>query len=192
VLESLKHIDRSIFSAINDFNSPLADEFFWIVSEGWLFLPLLGFLAVHIYRVKKIKFFVAGIICIAFTVLFCDQSSNISKHYFGRYRPTHNIELKDKVHIVHDYHGGKYGFFSAHAANTFGTATFLFLCMGWLSKKYRWLLFLWPITVGYSRIYLGAHYPSDILVGFMVGALWGFVFYKLFEKLLQRLDAGYA
>ncbi len=190
MFNALENIDHSLLLKINGCHSPIADDFFWLVSVGWIFFPLWIFLAIYIGKNKKIKFLVTAMLCISFTILFCDQSSNLIKNQVQRYRPSHNFELKDKIHSVNEYKGGKFGFFSAHSANTFGAATFIFLCLNWVNKKYRLSIFIWPIIVGYSRIYLGVHYPSDIIFGAIDGILFGIIFYKLFVFVNIKFNAA--
>jgi undecaprenyl-diphosphatase len=110
------------------------------------------------------------------------------KPYFARLRPSQEPYLQAFIHIVNGYKGGKFGFASSHAANTFGVATFFFLLSG---KKRKWmvLLFPWAALVTYSRIYLGVHYPGDIVVGALIGmlaALAGFACYLWIKKLYTR------
>lgn len=186
MFETLEHIDKTILLAINGFNSSLLDIIFWHISAGWIFLPLWVFISLYIYRAKPAKYLVTAIICISMLVLFSDQSSNLVKNNYQRYRPTHNLLIKKQIHTVDNYIGGTYGFFSGHAANTFGVATFLVMCLHWAPGKKRYLLFLWPLIVGYSRIYLGVHYPSDIFFGAMNGMVWGFLFYVLFKILIKK------
>lgn len=188
MFESLKNIDQTLLLKINGMHTPFADSFFWLISEGWVFIPVFAFLAFHIFKVKKIKFLLVTMLFVAFTIVFCDQSSNLVKHSVQRYRPTHNLVIGNNVHTVNDYKGGKFGFFSAHASNSFGVSVFLFLCLSWVQRKYRWLIFIWPLLSGYSRIYLGVHYPSDILFGFLDGLLWGIVFYKVFDKVFLKAN----
>ncbi len=173
-------------------HTPLADDFFWLVSEGWIFIPVFAFIALHIFKIKKIKFLLVSLLFVAFTIVFCDQSSNLVKKSVQRYRPTHNLILKDQVHIVNDHRGGTFGFFSAHSANTMGVAVFLFFCLSWVPKKYRVLIFIWPLLAGYSRVYLGVHYPADVFFGFLDGILWGYVFYKVFERVFLKFNTGNA
>lgn len=190
MFETLKNIDRELFLSINGFHSPLADSFFWLVSAGWIFLPVWLFLVAYIYKIKKLKFLLTGLLSIALVILFCDQSSTLVKKSVQRYRPTHNTEIGPKVHTVNDYRGGKFGFFSGHAANTFGVASFLVFMLAWLKPMYRYSIYLWPILVGYSRIYLGVHYPSDILFGCLDGLLWGYLGYQFFRLLFRNQHAS--
>lgn len=189
MFELFKNIDRQLILKINGWHSPLADDFFWLVSEGWIFLPLWIFIAAYIYKLKQLKFLLKAVLCIVLVVVFTDQSSNQVKKAVQRYRPTHNIEIGEQVHVVNDYKGGKFGFFSSHAANTFGVATFMVLMLAWVRPRYRYLIYIWPVLVGYSRIYLGVHYPSDIFFGFLDGLLWGYLGYQLFRYLYKRQDA---
>jgi undecaprenyl-diphosphatase len=100
-----------------------------------------------------------------------------------RYRPTHNLEVGPQLHIVNDYKGGQYTFFSSHASNTFSITTLLFLMTGnMIARKWRWLFFLVPLTIVYSRMYLGVHYPFDIFTGTMVGIFVG----NVVDRILAR------
>jgi undecaprenyl-diphosphatase len=115
---------------------------------------------------------------IAITILLADQiTASFMKPYFARLRPSREPTLQGLIHIVKGYTGGQFGFASSHAANTFGTATFFFLAFG---KTKRWIiwLFVWAAFMTYTRIYLGVHYPGDILVGGIVGMICGWVGFK--------------
>ena len=125
---------------------------------------------------------------ITLTIVLADQiTSTLMKPYFARLRPSHEPLLQSLIHIVDGYKGAKYGFASSHAANTFGAATFFFLL---LRKNYKWigLIFLWAAVATYSRIYLGVHYPGDIVVGGFVGALAGYGSFALFRLAKARID----
>lgn len=182
MIETLKAIDQSLFLMINGAHAPLADTFFWLISESWVFIPLWIYFAYVIYKQKNTKVLITALLAVALIIVFSDQSSNLIKKTVKRYRPTHHHVIGEKVHIVNDYRGGQYGFFSSHAANAFGVAFFVFLYFRKLGRRNNFLIFLWPLFVGYSRIYLGVHYPGDILFGALDGCLWGFIFYKLFLK----------
>jgi len=188
MFEALEHIDRTVLLAINGLNSPLFDIVFSLVSDGLIFLPLWIFIAWYIFKQKGIKYLATAIVCMGFLILFADQTANVFKNSTKRYRPTHNLEIRAKMHVVDDYRGGIYGFFSGHASNVTGVALFLFFMLTSLKNQNRFLIFLWPVIVGYSRIYLGVHYPSDILFGGVNGVVWGIVFYLIFSFLIKKLD----
>jgi undecaprenyl-diphosphatase len=182
MIDALKMLDRHLFLKINSLHSPLLDTFMWYASESWHTYLLVAVIAYSFYKKFSARKALEFIIGCAFVVACTDLSTNLVKHNVKRYRPSHNLEIREQVHTVRDYSGGKYGFFSSHAANTFGIVTFSFFCISWLQRKYKALLFLYPVLVGYSRIYLGVHYPSDILVGMLSGMLFGMLIYYLMNR----------
>lgn len=113
---------------------------------------------------------------VVIVIILADQISvNLFKEVFLRLRPCHNPEIKDLVHTINGACGGKYGFVSSHASNTFALAVFVGSVF---KKQVEWMLFtmfLWAAIVSYSRIYVGVHYPGDVLVGALLGSLIGFL-----------------
>ncbi len=186
MFESLKSYDREVFLWLNGHNTPVLDSFMFYVSAIWVFFPLYMY---WIYLVIKHTDLKKSLILLGFLgllVVCTDQTSNQVKHAVKRYRPTHNLEIKDKVHTVNDYRGGQYGFFSGHSTNMFGIATLLYLLFSKRSMALRISFFLFAMLVAYSRIYLGVHYPLDILVGFFVGVFWGIIIYKLMQFTFKK------
>ncbi|MGB5403582.1 MAG: phosphatase PAP2 family protein, partial [Robiginitalea sp.] len=104
-----------------------------------------------------------------------------------RLRPCYEPELEGLVRLVKSSCGGRFGYFSAHAANAFGLATFFAVFWGQRKRLWGALLLLWAVVVGYSRIYLGVHYPLDILTGFLAGGLLGWLFAQLYKKADQNI-----
>jgi len=167
----LLEFDKKVFLYLNGMHSPDWDYIMVWITGNILWIPLYAFiLFMVIYRERPYRF-IFTILFVAVTVLLCDQISVIIKNLVERPRPSHNSEIADLIHIVNNYRGGEYGFVSSHAANFFGVATFLSNQF----KHYKWSLFLlsWAALISYSRIYLGVHYPLDIVCGAVLGVLIG-------------------
>lgn len=179
MIESLELIDKNILVSINSFHNSFFDTVMFYVSGNFVFLPFFLYIIYLIYAKVGIKKTSILILSLALLITLCDQTSNITKKTVKRYRPSHNIEIEDSLNIVNNYKGGQYGFFSSHATNTFGVATFMFLLFSSQTLAFRLLFFLWAILISYSRMYLGVHYPSDIFVGMIVGVVFGFYIFKL-------------
>jgi undecaprenyl-diphosphatase len=125
---------------------------------------------------------------VAVVVTLGDRISvELFKEVFQRYRPSRNLEMYDLVHVVNEYRGGKYGFVSSHATNFFGTATFLFMVFRKPYPKWAPFVFLFSGLVAYTRIYLGVHYPADIVCGAIIGALIGWIIFKAFNRFVWKL-----
>ena len=195
MLEQLLHIDTEVLLAINGWHAPWADRLMWIVSakETWipLYLLLVGLL-VWRYRkpamtsvkwLQKVPVCVVVIVVIGLAVGAADFiASGILKDLVARPRPTRVPELEGVLHLVNGYKSGKFGFVSSHAANTMAVA--LLFSLIWRKKIATVGMMLWVAVNCYSRMYLGVHYPLDILGGLMVGALMAVVAYVV----LRRLD----
>jgi undecaprenyl-diphosphatase len=117
-------------------------------------------------------------LAVTLVFLFCDQLASLAKPYFHRFRPTHHPDFKYLVHTVFDYRGGSYGFFSGHATNAFGIATFLSLLFR--NKILSVTMIIFAVITAYTRIYLGVHFISDVLVGAFVGTLIGYLVYGIY------------
>ena len=170
-------------------HTPFMDGMMFFVSHNtWpliLIILLAAFVFYRKYSLKKAVEFTVGCALVFATT---DLSTNLVKHAVKRYRPTHNLEIKSQVRVVNDYHGGKYGFFSAHAANNFSIITYIFLCIHWLKKNYKLFIFVYPTLIVYSRAYLGVHYPSDVFIGTISGLFFGWLGYKIMNKHFLKLD----
>jgi undecaprenyl-diphosphatase len=116
-------------------------------------------------------------------VTITDQTTNLFKNGFQRLRPCNNPDIKSIIRIVQSR--SSYSFFSGHAANTMAVATFLYLNLK-RYFNYLGLLFLWPLIFAYSRIYLGLHYPLDIISGYIAGLILGFLMYKVYKIVKQK------
>ncbi|MFO8087901.1 MAG: phosphatase PAP2 family protein [Bacteroidales bacterium] len=175
--ETLIQFDKEIFVALNQFHSPFFDQLMWWISDKYIWIPLYAFLVYLIFRHKKKEGFII-LVLIALVVTLSDQTSvKIFKEGFERLRPCHNPELDSLIHLVNNKCGGQYGFVSSHAANTFSVAVFLSLLLSKHIRRIAYPLLFWAMLVSYSRIYLGVHYPADIIGGAILGTFWGLTIY---------------
>lgn len=195
MLEQLLHIDTEVLLAINGWHAPWADRLMWIVSAKttWipLYLLLIGLL-VWRYRqpamtsvkwLQRVPACVVMIVVIGLAVGAADFiASGILKDLVARPRPTRVPELEGVLHLVNGYKSGKFGFVSSHAANTMAVA--LLFSLIWRNKIATVGLMLWVAANCYSRMYLGVHYPMDILGGLLIGAAVAVAAYVV----LRRLD----
>ena len=182
MLEQLIHIDTDILLAINGWHAPWADRLMWIISAKATWIPLyallIGLLAWR-YRkpasrsmkwLQKVPVCVVLIVVIAAAIGLADFiASGILKEWVARPRPTRVPELEGVLHLVNGYRSGRFGFVSSHAANTMACA--LLFSLIWRNKIATIGLMLWVAMNCYSRMYLGVHYPTDILGGLIVGSL---------------------
>lgn len=194
LLHELLDWDRRLLIWLNSFHTDWLDPVMYYTSQTFFWLPLYVFLIWLIVKDFKKEWWVP-IIGIIVTIVLADQvTTSVMKPFFARLRPSQEPSLQGIVHLVRDYHGeiytgGLYGFASSHAANTFGTATFFALVF---RSRHRWInwLFLWAAVMTYTRIYLGAHYPGDILVGAIVGFFSGLTGFKLYQVIMKKLEAS--
>lgn len=189
MIESIINIDKKIFLALNGLHSPFFDNIMWLISHKYTWIPFYIVLLFILWRKFKnhtliILFFVGLLVALTDLV-----SVHAFKNVFMRFRPTHDSSIQDIVHTVNNYFGGKYGFVSSHAANSFGLAMFLTFFFKNTHKKLVWILWIWAIIVSYSRIYLGVHFPGDVICGGLVGVTLAcivFLLYKLYSKTVCR------
>ena len=188
MIDFLIRLDIDLFLLINGWRSGWADVFFWWVSDKYVWIPFYALLLFLIIK-KNLKLWWMIIIMVPLLVALTDQTSvQLFKNVFHRFRPCHNPELEGLVNIVNGKCGGNWGFVSSHAANAFGVATFAWLMLRKHIKYMFWPLFIgYGALIAYSRVYLGVHYPADVSVGAILGMLFGFGMYKLYEWLSTKV-----
>ncbi|MEJ5304051.1 MAG: phosphatase PAP2 family protein [Bacteroidales bacterium] len=186
-MNTLHQLDLLLLKTINGWHTPWADLLMWQVSGTLIWIPLYAFFLYVLIKAFKKQSFVI-LIGVILLITSTDQTTNLIKHSKARLRPSHQQELSQELHYVNEYRGGKYSFPSGHAANTMGIALFLTLLLGRQYSSLRWIPIPWSLFVGFSRVYLGVHFPSDVLAGFLLGALWGYIWYRLILFALSRLS----
>lgn len=175
----IEHLDQQIFLFINSLNSPFWDKVMFAISGKIIWIPLYLAILVWLGMNYKKKFPLI-LLFVIIAVVIADQGSvQLFKYTFHRLRPCHEPSLQGLVHLVNGKCGGLYGFVSSHAANSFNVAllSLLFIRKRW----YTISILLWASLIGYSRIYLGVHYPGDVICGAAFGILVGWGVYKLYE-----------
>ena len=204
-MDYLIHIDQQWLLAINGWHAEWADVLMWYVSKSTTWLPLYALLVGFVVYRFGIQWYLSTqntsnyrftallrvfIVLAGFAVavgLSDFVSSGIIKPWVCRLRPTHEPALAGMLHLVNGYTGGMYGFVSSHAANTMACA--LLFSLLYRNKYATVALMLWVALNCYSRMYLGVHYPGDIIGGLLVGTLIAGMTYAVARHLLKRLDA---
>lgn len=174
-MEWIKQIDQSLLLFLNSFHNAFWDKAVTLFTSIELWIPfylLIVYVIIKTYKKNSIYI----LILIGLSIAFSDQFSGLIKNSVQRLRPTHDPVLENLVHNVYN-RGGMFGFFSAHAANTFTLA--IISAKLFKSQAFTILIFVWAILVSYTRIYIGLHYPGDIIAGWVWGFLAGLAFYQL-------------
>jgi undecaprenyl-diphosphatase len=187
MLEFLLKIDHYLLIKINGMHMPWLDTIMMALTNGLWWLPL--FLVVIGFMIYKAGWKTVSIfLFLAFVIFLADRiSAGLIKPWIARLRPSHAPGLEDMLHYVNGYRGGTYGFVSSHATNAFGVATFL-----WLTLKRQvpwiWIMFIWAAFFSFTRIYLGVHYPADIIAGGVLGATIGLLVYKIGRLMPEKIS----
>jgi undecaprenyl-diphosphatase len=178
MLQLLDQLDRAAFSFLNGLGTPALDPFMLLLSAKYPWIPLyLLIIGVIIWKYKS-HFWLPLLYVLIVFATDDHVTSGIMKPFFARLRPCHDPLLPDVILIKGC--GGQYGFASSHAANTMGLAISLIVLFG--KNAWTYLLLVWALLVGYSRIYLGVHFPGDVITGMLIGliaaSLWKYLILK--------------
>jgi undecaprenyl-diphosphatase len=184
MLESLLEIDRDLFVWLNSLGSETFDGFWLFITRQFNWAPIFAIILYLAFKRLGWKHALLVIGLIALLVAFTDQSTNLIKNTFQRLRPGNNPEIAGFIRAVQTRNS--FSFISGHASSSMASAFFLYHVLK-PYLKYMGFIFLWPLIFAYSRIYLGLHYPGDILVGYLWGILTASLMLLLYRYLRDKL-----
>jgi len=186
-IQSLIELDQELLLFINSFHNGYWDNFFWMFTSKEVWVPLYLTIAYIIFKNQGLRG-LGTVLAIGLLITLCDQiSTNVFKEGFERLRPSRDPDLQYLVHLINGKRGGMFGFVSSHSTNSFGLAMFTSLLFR--KRTYTIFIFAWAAINAYSRMYMGVHYPGDIIGGLLLGLLLGQLVYSLYIKLIPRLIA---
>lgn len=185
MIENLLRYDAELFLFLNNLGSETWDNLWLLITDKLTFIPLYILLLFLLYKKYGAKSLLVFVVVVALMITFTDQITNVFKRGFERTRPCGEANLIDQMRFI-AVRCGKFGFFSGHSSNSMAVAVFTGLMLKPYYKNLIFVLLLWSTIVAYSRIYVGVHYPLDIVCGLIFGAISGFLFYKLAKYLLNR------
>jgi undecaprenyl-diphosphatase len=184
MIDFLEKLDQKLVLLINGWHTESLDQLMWWASARITWIPLYGLLLYLSFKILcKKQWGVFVISCVGAIIISDLVSVHLFKNVFMRYRPSHNLNLKDVLHYYKKdsgelYTGGQYGFVSSHASNFFAIITFSCFILNDAYPRLKWFLMTGGLVVCFSRVYLGVHYVSDVCVGAFIGSLISFIIYK--------------
>lgn len=185
MLETIKTLDESLFLFLNAQHNSFFDPLMWLFSEKLFWGPLYVWFLWLLYK-KYPKHYWTVLVTIILMIVVSDQLCNLAKDHIMRLRPSQEPHLYSLVHIVKDYRGGMYGFYSGHSSNSFAVAFFMITIVAGKLKYIIPVALTYALLTAYSRIYLGVHYPGDVLTGALIGTLLGIGFATAHSKVRTR------
>lgn len=179
MLDKILQLDHSLFLYLNNLGSTTWDTFWYYFTEKKSHIPLMLVLLITAFRLVGWKQFLVVAVVIALMATFTDQVTNVFKYHFQRLRPCRVLDLETQMRFIAK-RCSKFSYFSGHASNSMALAVFFYNLFKIRYPKAVLGLLLWALMMGYSRIYVGVHYPADVLSGFLFGAFSGYGFYRLY------------
>ena len=185
MLDRIKQIDTELLIFLNNLGNKSWDPLWVLITDKFTFLPLFILIIFFLFKKNGTKGLLVILLFISVLILFTDQFTNVVKDFTQRLRPCRLDELQGLLRDI-DIRCGKYGFFSAHAANSISVTIFIINCVDESVKKFlKPVLILWVMIFSYSRIYLGVHYPLDTVFGLSFGIFSGFFFKYIYNYFIS-------
>lgn len=184
-MERISELDRELFLYLNNLGNETWDWLWVGLSDKWMAIPLYAFLLYLLFKKFGLKPTLITMVVIALLITATDQLANLFKHGFERPRPCRQEGVMEYARFIAE-RCGRFGYFSAHAANSTGVAVFLGLIFKKHYPKLVVFLAIWAVLVSYSRIYLGVHYPGDVITGMLIGLVFGYLFFLLRKFLIRK------
>lgn len=185
MFETLQTWDQSLFLCLNELHSPYWDSFMSLFTGKWIWAGLYASIFYVLFRNFNRRMLVFITLAFILLITISDQAcGNLIRPVFERLRPSHDPEIRDQLHLINGRRGGLYGFPSCHASNSFALATFMILLFK--NRMLNIFFISWALLTCYTRIYVGVHYPGDLLAGIIVGAASGWLIYGIMRWCLTR------
>ena len=181
MIESIIDKDIELLIFLNNLGTTQWDGFWLIITNKFSAIPLYILLLYLAFKQYGLKRTVVLVLFIALLIAASDQTSNLFKYGFKRLRPCHDENIVDLIRLVKARCGGLYSYFSAHASNAMAIAVFFSFLLKNKIKYLPYFLIIWALFVAYSRIYIGVHFPLDVITGALIGVVYATLFYKLFK-----------
>ena len=183
MVEKLINLDKKLFIFLNNLGSKPFDEIWLLLTNQLNWLPFFLILLFILYKKLETKKLAIAILILAALITFTNEITDVIKFSAQRIRPCNDDTLAGLIRVVKD--SDTFSYFSGHASNSTASMMFVYLILR-KYYKYSYLIFLYPLIFAYSRIYLGLHFPLDIISGYVFGGFTGFVFYKIHNKILNK------
>ena len=191
MIEKILELDVKLFLYLNNLGNPAWDWFWLLITDKWTAIPLYALLLYLIFRRYGMKGTIISMVMVALLITCTDQLANVFKDGFERPRPCRQAGVMEYARFI-AVRCGRFGYFSAHAASTFSLAIFVGLILKKAYPKLIYLMLFWALVVSYSRIYVGVHYPLDVITGMLIGACLGYLFYLLHVYLIRRFKVAFS
>ncbi len=192
-MEPLEALDRAAFLVVNGWHAPWADALMLAVSDRFTWVPVYVIFLFVLQRRYGWRGLAWAVPSVVLLILISDKGSVLLfKETVQRLRPCYEPLLQGQVHLVPEGCGGQFGFVSSHASNHFAIAVFMIMTLRGVPRRAVPALLVWAALIAYSRVYLGVHYPGDVLVGGLWGAFAGFLVGRIFVRIVQPSDRSYA